>query len=80
MDIELLHRTLGWCAVINIAGLLWWWLMFVFARDWIYRLHSRWFRLSPERFDSIHYAGMVFYKIATLVLFVVPWLVLHIVR
>ena len=26
--------------------------------DWIRRLHGRWFRLSSEQFDALHYLGM----------------------
>jgi len=26
--------------------------------DWIQRLHGRWFRLSSEQFDALHYLGM----------------------
>ena len=50
---------------------------FAFAHDWMYRLHSRWFRLSVETFDAIHYAGMAAYKLAILLLNLVPLLALH---
>jgi len=52
--------------------------VFVFAHDWMSRLHGRWFRLSPERFDSIHYAGMAVYKIGILLFNVAPCAVLWI--
>lgn len=69
---------LGWCAVLNFAVLLWWWGWFVWGHELIYQLHSRWFRLSPERFDSIHYAAMAGYKLAILLLNVFPWVALAI--
>jgi hypothetical protein len=34
-----------------------WFLVFVFAHDWILRIHGKWFRLSREQFDALHYAG-----------------------
>jgi hypothetical protein len=53
--------------------------VFVFAHDWMYRLHSRWFKLSVETFDAMHYAGLSVYKIGIILLTLVPliavWLV-----
>lgn len=74
MEIGLLKRVLLWCAVFNSCFLLLWFLMFACARDWIYRMHSRWFRISEERFDSIHYRGMTVYKMAVFALNIVPLL------
>jgi hypothetical protein len=53
MDLALLHSFLLWCAAINYGILLVWFLVFTLAHDWVYRLHSRWFRLSPEMFDAL---------------------------
>ena len=50
--------------------------MFVFRHDALHRLHSRWFRLSVEAFDAVHYAGMAVFKIGVLLLFAMPWLAL----
>jgi len=80
MDLETLQLWLGWCALINIAVLMIWWLMLVAAHDWVYGFHTRWFQLSRETFDGVHYAGLAAYKIAIYVLFIVPWLALFIVR
>jgi hypothetical protein len=46
----------------------------------MYLLHGRWFRLSVEQFDMLHYAGMSIYKIGVLLLNAVPWIALHIVH
>ena len=53
--------------------------MFIVGRDWIYRMHSRWFRISEERFDAIHYAGMAIFKTAIFLFNLVPYLALRIV-
>jgi len=63
MTIELLRELLSWSAVIHIGLLSWWGVIFIFAHDMIYRLHTRWFKIAEDRFDAIHYAGMAFYKI-----------------
>jgi hypothetical protein len=76
MDAPFLRDVLLWCLIINYGVLLWWFGAFVFARGWMYRLHSRWFRLSEERFDAIHYAGMAAYKIGILLFNLAPFLAL----
>ncbi len=43
------------------------------------RFHGRWFRLSDERFDALHYAGMSIYKIGVLLFNLVPWLALELI-
>jgi len=79
MGVQTLQQLLGWSALINMTVLLLWFVMFALARDWIYRLHGRWFRLSPERFDAIHYSGMALFKMTIMVFNLVPWLALKIV-
>ena len=76
----MVRKVLLWCAVINYGILLVWFVFFVLAHDWMYLLHSRWFRLSVEQFDMLHYAGMSVFKLGILLLNVIPWIALHIVR
>lgn len=79
MTTELLRSILGWCTVINFGLLLWWALFILLAHDWVYRMHSRWIKLSVEQFDAIHYAGMAFFKIIVFVFNLVPYIALWIV-
>ena len=79
MTIELLREILGWCAVINMGLLLWWFLFLVLAHDLVYRIHSRMFKIPEETFNAIHYAGMTFYKIVLFVFIIIPYFVLLIV-
>ena len=50
--------------------------MFSLAHDTVYRLHTRWFRLSRETFDALNYGGMAVYKIGVLLLNVAQLLAL----
>jgi hypothetical protein len=79
MSIELMRNFLLWCTVINYGILLVWFLVFALAHDWMRRFHGRWFRLSDEQFDALHYMGMSIYKIGILLLNLVPFIVLSIV-
>lgn len=79
MTVELLREVLGWCTVINFGILLWWWLWFWLAHDFVYRVHSRWFRIDVEHFDAVHYGGIAAYKLGIILFNIVPWLALVIV-
>lgn len=79
MTVETIRDVLAWCSVINFALLLLWFVGFLLARDWLYRVHGKWFTLSVEKFDAIHYAGMAFFKICILLFNLVPYLAFRIV-
>lgn len=72
IDLDALRQILIWSLVVNYVVLLVWFAALVIAHDGIYRLHSRWFRLSREQFDALHYGGMAAYKIGILLLNVAP--------
>lgn len=78
MQIEILRDLLAWCALTNIVLYLWWVLIFIYAHDWMFRFHSRWFNLTQDRFDSIHYAGIAFYKILIIFFNLIPYVVLRV--
>ena len=79
MSIAVVRDVLLWCTVLNYGVLLVWFLFFLLAHDWIYGLHRRWFHLSIDQFDTLHYAGMALYKIGILLFNLVPYIALHMV-
>lgn len=79
MTIEILRAILGWTAAINIGLLLWWFLVITVARDWVYRLHGKFFTISEEHFNVLHYTGMMLLKLGTLMFFIAPYFALCIV-
>ena len=78
MTINVARQFLLWCTVIDYGVLLVWFLAFALGHDWLHRLHGRWFRLSREQFDALHYAGMSIFKIGILLFNLVPLVVLSI--
>lgn len=78
MNLETLKELLLWCTIINYCVLLVWFFVFVFARGFILGIHGRWFKLSNEEFDSIHYRGMAYYKIGVILFNLTPYLALTI--
>ncbi len=79
MSIEMIRGVLAWSAVINFGLLLWWFLFFIFAHDWLYRLHGKWFKLTKAQFDGLHYGGMALFKLGILLFNLVPYLAMRIV-
>ncbi len=79
MTVELIAAMLGWCTLINFGLLIWWFLFATIAHDWTYRLHTKWFKISQERFDAIHYSLMGIFKMGVIVFNLVPYLALRIV-
>ncbi len=79
MTIEMIRSALGWCSIINMGLLLWWFFAIIVLHDWVYRFHSKWFKLSVDKFDEIHYTGIAFFKITVFVFNIVPYFALRIV-
>ena len=79
MTIDELKDLLLWATAINYGVLLIWFALFVYAHDWLYRTHTRWFKLSAEKFDALHYVSMSIYKVGVLLLNVAPLVALWIV-
>jgi hypothetical protein len=71
-----IKNVLLWCVGLNYLVLILWAGLFVFAHDWMFRMHSRLFKVSVETFDAIHYAGLTFYKIGIILLNLAPLIAL----
>jgi len=79
MSMEMARNALLWCAVLNYGLVVVWFLLYVLAREWLYRLWGRWFRLTAEQFDTINFTGMALYKVGILLFNLVPYVALRIV-
>jgi hypothetical protein len=80
VNVEVLRHALLWCAVINYALLVVWFLLQALLHDWLHRLWGRWFHLTAEQFDSISFAGIVLYKVGIILFTLVPYIALRIVE
>ena len=74
---ENLRTFFGWCTVINLGILFYWFLAIFFAFDFVFRTHTWWFEISEKHFDEIHYTMMAYYKLAIFLFFLTPYLVLR---
>jgi hypothetical protein len=76
MTVDLLKTFLADCLMVNYVILVVWFVAFVFFHEPMYQLHHRWFSLSKERFDTIHYSAMALYKIIIICFNLTPLIVL----
>ena len=74
-----IKQILLWSTCINYAILFTWFFVFMVARNTLYFFHARFFRLTVDTFDAIHYAGMGIYKLSILMFNLVPWLAITII-
>ena len=77
MDLDFWCRFLLYTLALNYSILMLWFLIIVFARDWVKRLHGQWFQLSDPTFDAIHYSGMAIYKVGIFLFNLVPLIAIY---
>ncbi|MDX1700817.1 MAG: hypothetical protein R3250_09375 [Melioribacteraceae bacterium] len=78
MSLELFIKILAWSTTINIAILIFWLIIFISARDMMYKMHTKWFKMSEETFSAIHYGGLGIYRMLILFFNLIPYLILRI--
>lgn len=78
MTLNIVKTALGWCSIIHMGFLMWWFFAMAVLHDWVYAIHTIWFNIPVETFDAIHYAGMAIYKLAIFMFAIIPYIGLHI--
>ena len=76
MTVDKLQGVLLWSGLLNYGLLILWVLMTFVARDFYHR-KARWFGVSPEQFDLVNFAGILFYKVSIFLLFLMPYAALR---
>lgn len=79
MTIELLTNFLLWCSIINGGLLLLTTVMFIFASNFVYSVHSHWFSIPRENYDTVIFSYLGMYKIGILVFNLVPYAALRMI-
>lgn len=79
MTPETLTALFGWMSVISIGLLLFTTLMLLILRDWVASVHGRLFDIAPKELHESYFKYLAQFKIAVLVLNVVPYLAMRIV-
>ena len=77
MDIYTLRELLGWCLLINIGILLFSTVFMGLLHRWASRLHANIFGLDELQVRQSYFSYLANYKIAVIVLNLVPWISLN---
>lgn len=74
-----LQHVLGWCSLVHILMLSFWFLVYRFLRDPLRQLQGFFVPAMNDEamFDRIMLYAFTFYKMAALVFFIIPYLVLR---
>ena len=76
MNIETLREFLGLCTVINFGLLIVSSVLLMALRDWVTKIHSKMFDLDEAWVRQSYFTYLANFKIAVIVLNLVPWLAL----
>ena len=78
MTIETIRHFFAWCTLINYVVLLLWVALTIWAPGFLTWISTKWFDLSVEKFRSLNYAGISFYKLGIILFNLTPYLALRI--
>ncbi len=79
MDIQTLTAFFMWCTIINGTVFVFWAATCIYAPDFLYRMHHKWFSISRETFNTVIYSFLAVCKIVFLVFSVTPYIALLII-
>ena len=79
IDLEVLTAIFGWCAVINIALLLFSSLWVTVFREFTKRLHSTLMQVDASELNAYYFQYLGNYKLLILVLNIVPYIALRLI-
>ena len=79
MDIQTLQSFFGWCTILNIALMAFSGIMLAVAGDFVYRVHSSFYKIARDQFNVTIYGWLGTYKILIIVFCLVPWIALEII-
>jgi len=82
MDIVMLNKFFMWCTILNLGLLVLSFLMVAsgFGIDFVYRIHSKWFPMPRDTFNTVLYLLIGVYQIFIFVFNLVPWITLVIIK
>ena len=79
IDTEFASSFLGWCSILNIGLLAFYTLWLTLLGDFTKRTHSAIFNVDESTLDTLYFRYLANYKLAIVVLNIVPYLALKLV-
>ena len=78
MPIATVQAVLLYSTIINFAVLALWVVLMALPRRWMHDLWGRLTGVTPGQFDAMSFAGILFYKVLTVLFNLVPYIALRI--
>jgi hypothetical protein len=79
MDIQQLTDFFMWCSIIDGGILLYWTMWLLFAPGLVYKIQVYFFPMSRETFNIVMYGFLGAFKLAFIMLNLVPYIALVII-
>ena len=79
MTIYQIREVLAWCSVINVALLIFMFLVVTVLRPVVYKMHSKLFPITEAQFNVSMYAFIGAYKLLVFMFNIIPYIALSIV-
>jgi hypothetical protein len=77
MNIEMLREFLNWCLVINVGIFILSTVNLVFIGGWASKIQAKMFDVDATWVRQAYFSWLAHYKIAVIVLVLVPWLAVN---
>lgn len=74
MTVHQFSVVFGVCSLINIMLMTISFFILSMMRDWVYRMHSKFFPVTESQFNIAIYSFMGLYKVLVIVFNIVPWI------
>ena len=78
MSIEKLRKFLGWCTVINFGLFFFGVIQTLLIAEWASEIHADMFQIDAASTRQAYFLYLVYYKLAIIVLNLVPYAALRI--
>lgn len=79
MEIQQLTEFFMWCSIINGGLLVFWTFWLLLVPDLVYRVQTTFFPMNRETFNTMMYGFLGAFKLAFIMLNLVPYLALVII-
>jgi len=79
MSIYEIRDVFMWCSLINMALLVFMFLIIWQGRSWVYKMQSKIFLISEAQFNVAMYSFLGAYKLLVFAFNIIPWIALCIV-
>lgn len=80
MTMTEIRHFFAWCALLNYAVLILWFVLTLVGRSLLMRICRWFFRISDETYDNGMFYGIMSYKLAIILFMLMPYIALKIMK